>query len=81
MNKKTKVLITFILSFVITFIIVVYIKNTVFARIDWVKDVTIWGKLHWYYVYTFWANFFPALFLSIIITFVYYLLGRNKVKN
>ena len=81
LNKKTKILITFILSFVITYLIVGYYKNTMLVRIDWVKDVTIWNKLAWYYGYTFLSNLFPSLFLSIIITSIYYLVAKKKGKK
>jgi hypothetical protein len=81
LNKKTKVIITFILSFIITFFIVGYVKYAMFVAIDWVEGVTIWNKLNWYYGYNFISNFFPALFLAIIITSIYYLLFRKKVKK
>lgn len=78
MNKKTKVIITFILSLIISFFIVGYIKNTMFVAIDWVKGVTIWDKFREYYLRTFSANIIPSFVIAIISTSVISFVNRNR---
>lgn len=66
MNKTKKVVITFIISFIVSYLIVGYVKNG--TAIKWVEDITIWGKLRWYYILTASSNILPSVILSIIST-------------
>lgn len=78
MNKKTKVIITFVLSFIIAFFIVGYIKNTMFVAIHWVEGVTIWDKFREYYIRTFSANIIPSFIIAIIFTII---MNFNNTKR
>jgi len=69
MNKKKTILI-FIISFIFAFIIVGYVRNTLFVLIDWIDDVTIWQKLNEYYVRTFFSNIIPSFIIAIVSTFL-----------
>jgi hypothetical protein len=68
MIKAKKVIITFIISFIVSYLIVGYAVNSMFVGIKWIEDITIWGKLREYYVRTASSNILPALILSIIST-------------
>jgi len=81
MNKKSKVIINFIISFVIAFFIVGYIRNNMFAKIHWVADVTIWDKFREYYVRTFSFNLIPALVIAIVPTIIMLIVNKNKSKE
>ncbi|MNM50357.1 hypothetical protein [Clostridium intestinale] len=68
MIKAKKVIITFIISFIVSYLIVGYAANSMFVGIKWVENITIWGKLKEYYVRTASFNIVPTLILSIIAT-------------
>lgn len=78
MNKKTRVLKTFIFSFIISYFVVGYIKNTMFVAIDWVEGVTIWSKFREYYIRTFSENIIPSFIIAIISTIIISLINRNR---
>jgi len=78
MNKRTKAIIIFIISFIIAFFIVGYIKNTMFRAICWVAGVTNWDKFREYYIRTFLDNIIPSFILAIISTSILCFAGRNK---
>jgi hypothetical protein len=78
MNNKTKIIITFTLSLVISFFIVGYIKHTMFVATDWVEGVTIWNKFRVYYIRTFSANIIPSFIIAIIFTSVINFINRNR---
>lgn len=77
MEKRIKVFITFIISFVIAYLIVGYIKNGMFVGIKWEESVTIWDKLKEYYVRTASTNIIITLIISIIPTLI---IGASKKK-
>lgn len=66
MSKSAKVIITFIVSFLIAYLIVGYVLNAMFVAIDWVEGATIWSKLREYYVRNAGRNFIPALVIALI---------------
>jgi hypothetical protein len=68
MNKLLKTILTFLISFFVTYLIVGYIANNVFAHIRWSENATALDKLREYYIRTFPVNFIPALILAIIPT-------------
>lgn len=68
MIKAKKVIITFIISFIVSYLIVGYAANSMFVGIKWVENITIWDKLKWYYIFTAPSNILPTLILSIIST-------------
>jgi len=78
MHKKIKVIITFVLSFIIAFFIVGYIKNTMFVAIDWVKGVTIWDKFREYYIRTFSSNIIPSFVIAVIFTIIMIFINTKK---
>ncbi len=68
MIKAKKVIITFIISFIVSYLIVGYAANSMFVGIKWIENITIWDKLKWYYIFTAHINILPTLILSIIAT-------------
>ena len=78
MNKKSKVIITFIISLIIAFFLVGYVMNTMFVRIDWVEGVTIWQKFREYYIRTFFSNITPAFIIAIISTAIISLAYKKR---
>lgn len=78
MNKGLKAVITFGVFFMLAFFLVGYVKNNFGVTIDWVDDVTIWDKLRWYYVSTFYSNILPSFVGAIIFTGIYCMLNRSK---
>lgn len=63
-----KNIITFIILLIISYLIVGYVSNEVFARIDWIKEVTIGQKLTEYYIRSLPGNFFPSVILAGLLT-------------
>ena len=78
MKNNLDLFIKFTISFIISFIMVGYVKNGFMVEIDWVAGATIWSKLKWYYVYNFISNLYPSLILSIISVFIYSLVTRKN---
>lgn len=70
MNKVEKVIITFIISFLISYIIFGYLKSNFAVAIHWVPEATMWDKLREYYIRTFSFNILPATLMAIVATFV-----------
>lgn len=78
MNKTKKLAIIFTVSFIVGYLIVGYIINTMFVEIDWVENVTIWHKLKEYYIRTFFQNIIPALIIAGISTVIFNLIGKKE---
>ncbi|MBL4931219.1 hypothetical protein [Clostridium paridis] len=78
MRYSLKVIVTFISSLLCTYLIVGYVKSTVFAAIHWVEGVTIWDKLREYYVRTFNQNIIPSIILAVLLTAFIMLIRRKK---
>ncbi|MFL0270159.1 hypothetical protein [Candidatus Clostridium radicumherbarum] len=81
MRKKTKVIITFIISLIIAFFLVGYTRNSMFVKIDWVAGATIWDKFREYYIRTFSSNILPSLIIALIPTFILFTVHRTKVNK
>ncbi|MDD7794144.1 hypothetical protein [Clostridium sp. 'White wine YQ'] len=81
MKYSLKVIITFISSLIITYLIVGYVKSTVFAAIHWIEGVTIWDKLREYYIRTFDQNIIPAIILAVLLTAFIMYVGRKRNRN
>lgn len=64
--------------FVITYLVVGYIRNEVFVAIDWVDNVTIWQRLNEYYIRTFFGNLIITSILSAIPISI--VIGKRKIK-
>jgi hypothetical protein len=79
MFNSRKLNIIFIVSFIIAFFIVGYVRNTMFIAIDWVEGATIWSKFREYYIRTFFTNIIPAFIIAIVVTFIISL--PNKKRN
>jgi fumarate reductase subunit D len=69
MSKISKAIIIFIISFIISYLIVGYVANAVFAQIHWVEGATVWDKFIEYYIRTASINAIPTFILAIIIEF------------
>lgn len=78
MNKLIKVILTFIAWFSIAYLIVGYITNTLFARVNWNEESTVWDKFREYYITNFAVNIIPALIAAIAA--VYIVIYHNR-KN
>lgn len=79
MRKYLCLISRFLFMFIISFVIVGYVKNGFMVKIDWVADATLWSKLKWYYGYNFTSSLIPSLILALIINFIYHLIIRKKV--
>ena len=75
-NKKR--IITFIISLIILYPIVGYLKSNVGVAIHWVENVTTIQKLNEYYIRTFWDNIIIASVIAIIPTLI---IGSSHKKN
>ena len=78
MNKKIRIIKTFIFSLIISYFIVGYIKNTMFVAIDWVEGATIWSKFRWYYIMTYSENILPSFIIAVMFTIVISFRNRNR---
>lgn len=78
MSKRSKILITFVISFIIAFFIVGYVNNAMFVKIYWGEDATVWHKFYEYYIRTFSSNIILTLIISIIFTSIISLVVKNK---
>jgi len=78
MTKKSKTVITFIVSFIIAFFIVGYLTNTVFRQISWIEGATVWQKFKEYYIRTFSSHSVPAFVIALIPTVIIGLLGKKN---
>lgn len=76
-KKELKVIITFLISFIIAYLIVGYVKNGMFVGIKWDENATLLDKLREYYVRTAFTNIIPTFIIAIIPT-IY--LGINIKK-
>lgn len=81
MSKRAKVIIIFIVSVIVAFFLVGYIRNTVFVKIDWINGATTWDKFREYYIRTFSANILPALIIALIPTFILITVDRAKISK
>ncbi|GFZ32968.1 hypothetical protein CSC2_34940 [Clostridium zeae] len=68
MNKQVRIFLTFIITFLISYLIVGYIANNVFAQIHWDESATFLDKLKEYYIRTFSINIIPTLIFAAIST-------------
>lgn len=75
LNLTIKVLVTFIISYVI----VGCVKNGIMFRIDWIVNVSIWSKLKMYYYYSFISNLLPTIILTVIIYCGMHILVKGAV--
>lgn len=67
-----KIILTFIVSLIISYLIVGYLGSNLFVAIHWIEDVTLIDKLREFYIRTFWSNISFALPLALISTFIVY---------
>ncbi|MBS5883548.1 hypothetical protein [Clostridium sp.] len=79
MSRKS-IIITFIISFIISYLFVGYVFNAMFVGIKWVEDITIWMKLREYYIRPLFNNTILATLLSTFITFIINVIFRNRKK-
>lgn len=67
-----KIILTFIISLIISYLIVGYLGSNLFVAIHWIEYVTLIDKLREFYIRTFWSNISFALPLALISTFIVY---------
>ena len=67
-----KIILTFIISLTISYIIVGYLGSNLFVAIHWIEDVTLVQKLREYYIRTFGANISFSLIPALITTLIVY---------
>ena len=67
---KKKAIITFIISLIIAYPIVGYLKSNVGVAIHWVENVTLIQKLNEYYIRTFWNNIILSSIVAVIPTLI-----------
>lgn len=77
MSKKKKLMYVFLISFMVGYMIVGYVINTMFIHIDWVENVTIWQKLKEYYIRTFFQNLIPTSIIAGIVTLIFGLFSKK----
>ncbi|MBK1812134.1 hypothetical protein JHL18_16040 [Clostridium sp. YIM B02505] len=77
MNKQIRILLTFIITSIVTYLIVGYISNNVFVQIHWDENAMFSDKLREYYIRTFSINIIPTLILATISTTLF----AKKMKN
>ena len=70
LNKK--VILTFIISLIISYLIIGYLGSNLFVAIDWIDGVTLADKLREYYIRTFGSNISLAFPISLIPTYIVY---------
>lgn len=68
LNKK--VILTFIISLIISYLIIGYLGSNLFVSIDWIEKVTLTDKLREYYIRTFSYNISFSLPISLIISYI-----------
>lgn len=76
MNKLTKTFLTFVISLIISYLIIGYLKYITFIQVHWDEAATIWDKISEYYFRTFYINIIPSLIVSIIATII--VMRRNR---
>lgn len=76
-----RVVFTFILSLIISYLIIGYLNSNLFVVIDWIEGVTIVDKLREYYIRTFSSNIALSLPLSLILTYLVYKKTKNKTME
>jgi hypothetical protein len=67
-----------IIIFIISYIIVGYLKSNIGVAIDWIPEATIWNKLKEYYIRNFSINILFSGLLTIVTTFIIGSSNRNK---
>ena len=75
-NKK--VILTFIIYFIISYLFIGYLNSNLFVAIHWVEDVTLTDKLREFYVRTFVDNISLALPISLILTYISFKESKRK---
>lgn len=79
--KYIKIIITFISSLIVSYLIVGYVNSTMFARIHWTEEATLIHKLKEYYIRTFSINIIPSIILALIFTIIIIdVLKKRKIK-
>jgi hypothetical protein len=85
MSRSQKILLTFIVSFVLGYLLFGYFLNAMIIRYDWLDKsnpllhVSEWQKLRVYYIETWFLNVIPAaLFTAIPVTVAAYLTSKKR---
>lgn len=78
MNRKIQVITTFILSLIISFLVVGYIRNIMFVEIDWVNGVTLWDKFRVYYFDNLFSDSIPSLIIAVALTGIIRFISRSR---
>jgi hypothetical protein len=80
MNKRTKAIITFIISFIIALLIVTIVGyvNHIFVAIDWVENVTLMQKISGYFISCSPIIIILAFIIALITTGIISLINRIR---
>lgn len=64
----------------VVYLIVGYVRQTLFVRTEWAPDASAWDKFASYYLDGFILNFVPAFVIALILGFVlnYYMTTRSS---
>ncbi len=67
----------------VVYLIVGYVRQTLFVRTEWAPDATVWDKFASYYLDGFILNFVPAFVIALILGFVlnYYMTNRSSSSS
>lgn len=62
----------------VVYLIVGYVRQTLFVRTEWAPDASVWDKFASYFLDGFILNFVPAFVIALILGFVlnYYMTNR-----
>lgn len=81
MNQKMLVR-SFWSIFLVVYLIVGYVRQTVFVRTEWALDTTLWDKFVSYYLSSFILNIVPAFIIALILGFfLNYYMSNRSLKN
>lgn len=70
----------FIISLIVSYLIVGYAKSTMFVWIHWTEEATVFDKLKEYYIRTFSINIIPSIILALIATLIIIDIYKKKLK-
>lgn len=80
MKKIARVFVTFIIFFIIIYLVGSYIAHGIIGQVHWTEGVTIWDKLREYYIRTAPYNIKPVLVITLIITACITIIRESKGK-
>lgn len=77
-RKGHRQILSFVIAFILAYLAVGYIRNTMFVAIDWVEGATVWNKLREYYMRTYALNIVPSLIIALVATILVSVANRKQ---